>query len=101
MSRTASQKTASMTLGSLPADQQQANAEDSSQDKNGAASLSSFGLTLAPATAVDGAGRRGVVVTDVDPDGVAAQKGLRQGDVILEAGGTSRHAAVRCLLGAG
>jgi serine protease Do len=81
------QKTASMTLGSLPADQQQASAEDSSRGDNGAASLSSFGLTLAPAASVDGAGRNGVVITDIDPDGAAAEKGLRQGDVILEAAG--------------
>ncbi|HWG03977.1 MAG TPA: Do family serine endopeptidase [Beijerinckiaceae bacterium] len=80
------QKTASVTLGSLPADQQQASAEDSSRGDNGT-SLSSFGLTLAPAASVDGAGRNGVVITDIDPDGAAAEKGLRQGDVILEAAG--------------
>jgi len=28
-----------------------------------------------------------VVVADLDPDGVAAQKGLQIGDIILEAGG--------------
>ena len=28
-----------------------------------------------------------VVVTDIDPEGVAAQKGLRAGDVILDAAG--------------
>ena len=34
-----------------------------------------------------GAGSEGVVVADINPDGAAAQKGLRVGDVILEAGG--------------
>ena len=83
-----SQKTASMTLGTLPASQQEANGgERSSHATGGQNSLSAFGLTLAPAASVEGAGRQGVVVTDLDPDGVAAQKGLREGDVILEAGG--------------
>ena len=88
-----SDKKASMTLGSLPADQQVASAEgSSSSDDNGHNSMSGFGLTLAPAAQVDGAGRRGVVVTDINPQGAAAEKGLRQGDVILEAGG---HAVAR------
>ena len=51
------------------------------------ANLSSFGLTLAPAASVAGAGSSGVVVSDIDPDGTAAQKGLQTGDVILEAAG--------------
>ena len=49
--------------------------------------LTGLGLTLAPASAVAGAGREGVVVAEVDPDGVASQMGLKAGDVILEAGG--------------
>lgn len=49
--------------------------------------MTSYGLALAPAADVPGAGKQGVVVTEIDPDGVAAQKGLKVGDVILEAGG--------------
>ena len=45
------------------------------------------GMTLEPATAVEGAGKTGVVVADVDPDGAAAQKGLQTGDVILAVAG--------------
>jgi serine protease Do len=48
-----------------------------------------LGLTLAPAAEVAGAGSNGVVVTNVDPDGAAADKGVQQGDVILEVGGNS------------
>ena len=44
-------------------------------------------MTLAPAAEVDGAGKTGVVVADLDPDGVAAQKGLKTGDIILEVSG--------------
>jgi serine protease Do len=45
------------------------------------------GLYLAPADEVQGAGSQGVVVVGVDPNSVAAEKGLQQGDVILDAGG--------------
>ena len=44
-------------------------------------------MTLASAAEVDGAGKT-VVVADVDPDGPAAQKGIRTGDVILEVAGS-------------
>ena len=60
------------------------------RDANGGAensALAGLGLKLAPAASVQGAGSEGVVVADIDPDGVAAQKGLRVGDVIVEAGG--------------
>jgi serine protease Do len=46
-----------------------------------------LGLYLAPASDVEGAGAQGVVVVNVDPSGIAADKGLQQGDVILDAGG--------------
>jgi serine protease Do len=46
-----------------------------------------LGLYVAPADAVEGAGLQGVVVMQVDPNGVAAEKGLQQGDVLLEVGG--------------
>ena len=46
-----------------------------------------LGLFLAPASEVEGAGSQGLVVMSVDPNGVAAEKGLQQGDVILDAGG--------------
>ncbi len=49
--------------------------------------MAKYGMTLAPAAEVDGAGKTGVVVADVDPDGAAAQKGIRTGDVILEVAG--------------
>ncbi len=50
----------------------------------GAASL---GLRLAPAAAVAGEGTHGVVVTDVDPDGAAAERGVHTGDIILDVAG--------------
>lgn len=46
-----------------------------------------LGLTLAPASSVAGQGTPGVIVTDVNPDGPAAERGVHTGDVILEVAG--------------
>lgn len=80
-------KSADIVLGTLPADQTAKADEPTQKQQDDAASLSDYGLSVAQAKSVPGAGDQGVVVTDIDPDGAAAQKGLQQGDVILEAGG--------------
>ncbi|MDF2120459.1 Do family serine endopeptidase [Roseiarcaceae bacterium H3SJ34-1] len=82
-------QTASVTLEALPNTQQRADAGSSrSRNGSGAERLDEkFGLSLAPASSVAGAGNEGVVVAEVDPDGAGAQLGLRTGDVILEAAG--------------
>jgi len=82
--RGGAEKTADVKLGKLPSDKQ-ARADIPGDDEHGA--LAGLGVELAPASAVPGAGKAGVVVADIDPDGLAAQKGLRSGDVILEAAG--------------
>ena len=46
-----------------------------------------LGLTVAPANSVAGAGKDGVVVTEVDPKSAAAERGFKEGDVILEVAG--------------
>jgi serine protease Do len=58
------------------------------QDRGGgnSADIGKLGLTLAPADRV-GANNAGVVVTGVDPSGVAAGHGFSTGDVILEVSG--------------
>jgi serine protease Do len=84
--RNGSTQTLKTTLGAL-SDAKMAQADsdqDSSKDVAG-----KFGMTLAPAKDVDGAGKTGVVVSDINPDGAAAQKGVRTGDVILEVAGKS------------
>jgi serine protease Do len=48
-----------------------------------------LGLKLAPASSILGAGEQGVIVTGVDPTGLAADQGLELGDVILEVSGKS------------
>jgi serine protease Do len=79
-------ETLSMTLGQLPA-MQEANADSGSQGQH--SDVPRLGLTVAPANSVAGAGKTGVVVTDVDPNSAAAARGLKQGDVILEVAGKS------------
>ena len=73
-----------VTLGELPGSKKVASA--GSSDADSALTESRIGLTLAPAASV-GAGDRGVAITDVDPDGPAAEKGISAGDVILDVAG--------------
>ncbi len=70
----------------LPGDKQLAEANASQDEDGGKAALAGLGLQLAPASTVAGAGKSGVVVTDVDPGSPAAEA-LRPGDVILDVGG--------------
>ena len=43
-------------------------------------------MTLAPAAEVDGAGKTGIVVADVDADGAAAQRGIDRRRLLEVAG---------------
>ena len=80
-------ETVEVRLGKLPASDQRLAARGGSLDDQ-ARDVGSLGLTLAPAGSMGrGAGGKGVVVTDVEPDSEAALKGLKAGDVILEVGG--------------
>jgi serine protease Do len=82
--RNGSPMTIDVVLGTMPADKTAAAESRNSDDDNGASALAKLGLTLRPAH-----GQDGVVVAEVDPDGAAADKGLKQGDVILEVAGKS------------
>jgi serine protease Do len=79
------EKTISLTLGELP-NQREARATPEGRSPN-STTIPRLGLTLAPAGDVAGSGNDGVVVTNVDPDSVAAEHGFKTGDVILEVGG--------------
>jgi serine protease Do len=76
-----------LTLGQLPATQE-ANAAEPARGSQGS-DVPRLGLTVAPASSVAGAGKTGVVVTDIDPKSAAADRGVKQGDVILEVAGKS------------
>jgi S1-C subfamily serine protease len=82
------EQTLNVTLGELPTDSHPPG--DQPNDEQSSNGGGKFGLTLQPLTA-DLAGRLGVdtnahglVVTQVDPSGIAAEAGIRQGDVIEE-----------------
>ena len=84
-------KTLDLTLGQLPNAQQEAKADnDNNNDRaspRGDVAIPRLGLSLAPSSTVAGAGKDGVVVTEVDPKSAAADRGFKEGDVILEVGG--------------
>ena len=77
-----SQKTVSVTVVQMPGDRV-AQGGPGSGLSEGAAQL---GVTLAPAASAGGTGP-GVVVTNVNPDGPAAERGMRAGDIILDVAG--------------
>jgi serine protease Do len=84
-------KVVNLTLGQLP-NTLEAKADNDNGDKGGATrgtDVPKLGLTLAPANSVAGAGKDGVVVTEVDPKSAAAERGFKEGDVILEVAGKS------------
>jgi serine protease Do len=81
-------KAITVTLAKMPNQvQKQANAEEPGNESE--KGLPHLGLSVAPASDVEGAGSKGVVVTNVDPDGPAAEHGMKAGDVILAAGDKS------------
>ena len=84
--RDGSQQTVNVTLAQMPNQQQAQAGSELQQDQS--QSTPHLGLSLAPARAT-GADSQGVVVTAVDPDGPAAERGLKAGDVITNVGGSS------------
>jgi len=84
--RKGEEKSFSLTLGELPKSRE-ARATNSDSDAK-AAGLPKLGMTVAPAGDVAGSGSEGVVVTEVDPEGVASEHGLKSGEVSLEVGGS-------------
>ena len=83
--RDGAKKTVSVKLDKYPADA----AMPSRSDRRGESGRESgpLGLMLAPAGSVAGSGDKGVVVTEVKPNGPAAERGFRSGDIILEVAG--------------
>jgi serine protease Do len=83
-----SQRTVSVTVAKMPSESV-AQSQSNTGPSEGSTSL---GLTLAPPAEIPGEGNRGVVVTNVNPDGPAAGHGVRNGDVILEVSGKAVNA---------
>lgn len=84
--RKGEEKSISVPLGELP-NQREAKANAPESGNPSGTDVPRLGLTVAPAGQVAGSGSEGVVVTDVDPNGIASDQGFKTGDVILEVAG--------------
>ncbi len=78
----------SVELGNFPSGKKLA-ALRKGDTKPAIAEMEDLGLSLAPVSTNPGTKGKGVVITEVDPDSKAAEKGLRAGDIILEVAGNS------------
>ena len=85
--RKGEQKTITLKLADYPQEQQANLRPGNRGDDRQEDASPALGLTLAPAGSVAGSSGEGVVVTDVSPDGPAAERGFKTGDVILDVGG--------------
>ena len=88
MLRNGKSKVVNLTLGQLP-NAQEAKADTDTDSKGSTTDVPRLGMTVAPADKVEGAGKQGVVVMNVDPKSAAADRGFKKGDVILEVAGKS------------
>ena len=85
-----SDKVVNLTLGTLPNNlEAKADTHDNDRESSRGSEVPKLGMTVAPAASVAGAGKEGVVVTDIDPKSAAADRGFKEGDVILEVAGKS------------
>lgn len=88
--RSDKEKTLNVKLGKFPNSTKVALGkfdDDDAKEKPDKVDLKQLGLTLMPARS--GGSKVGVAIAEVDPNSDAAEKGLKSGDVILEAGGKS------------
>jgi len=89
--RQGEEKTVTLTLGTLPNVKQAANEQTGHQTPD--SEVPKLGLTLAAGSKASGSDGKGVVVTAVDPNGIAADHGFQVGDVILDVGGKAVSSA--------
>jgi serine protease Do len=76
----------SLTLGEMPKERA-GRADAMPQPAATGAGVPKLGLMLTSAEHVAGSGSEGVVVIDVDPNGLASGHGFKAGDIILDVGG--------------
>ena len=85
--RDKNEQTLKVKLGTYPNKEEAADKDDDKEDKpedtSSTVDLKQLGITLKPVPS----GKDGVAISEVDPNSDAAQKGLREGDVILKAAG--------------
>jgi len=79
------EKSISLTLGEMPKQRETSAVAPESDAKT--ADAPKLGLMLAAAEHVAGGGAEGVVVVDIDRNGLAFEHGFKTGDIILDVGG--------------
>jgi S1-C subfamily serine protease len=82
--RQGQEKSLTVTIGEMSNEHQ---AKADTEEQTPSSGIPHLGLSLAPAGDVAGAGDKGVVVMNVEPDGPAAEQGFERGNVILDVGG--------------
>jgi serine protease Do len=87
IARYGEQRQVTMKLGTFPSSKKLAALEEGKPSTG--EQMKDLGLSLAPAVKFPGAGDEGVVITEVDPQSDAADKGLKPGDVILQVAGVT------------
>jgi len=88
--RDGAERNVGLTLGRLPGEGQMAALQDGRRDRRSDAAPEANPTGPRLGLSVEPAGRgQGLVVTEVDPSGPAAQRGIRPGDVILDVAGRS------------
>jgi serine protease Do len=90
--REGKEQTIDVALGELPVANPAASGEQHGSEEPetmGRGDPHDLGLELAPAGSIAGAGEQGVVVLDINPAGLWAERGFSLGDVILEISGKS------------
>jgi serine protease Do len=80
------EKVIAVTLGELPV-KRQARAKQEQERKMASPAAAGLGLKLAPARTTSSPGGSGVVITGIDPNGSAIERGLSSGDVIIKMAG--------------
>jgi len=83
--RKGEERAISLTLGELPMEREARAAAPASEPSG--TDVPKLGLMLAPAAQVAGSGSEGVAVTQVEPNSLASEHGVKTGDVILDVGG--------------
>ena len=75
-----------MQLGTFPSNTKMA-ALEKEKPEDLSEQMKDLGLSLAPASKIPGIGEKGVLITEVDPESDAADKGLEAGNIILQVAG--------------
>jgi serine protease Do len=84
--RKGEEKSFTLTLGELPRERE-ARATSAPDGSLTGTDVPKLGLMLAPAGQVAASNTEGVVVTEVDPNGIASEHGFKAGDIILDVAG--------------